>query len=103
MTKGRKKKPISEWRPHALETLGVSEELWQEFLRHRRTIKKPMTDYAQYLALRRLWRLRREGNDPVAVVQQSIEQGWQGLFAVHAQGAVTRPRERGSAGLPEFE
>ena len=87
------KRKIEDWRPHALEQLGVTEDLWLEFIRHRALLKKPMTDHAQYLACRRLWLLRKQGNDPVSVVEQSIERGWLGLFGV--QEEVSRAAGKG--------
>lgn len=68
-------------------------ELWFEFLRHRKTLKKPMTDYAQQLAFKLLERFRAAGHDPRAVIEQSIFNGWQGLFEprVIEIGAASKP------------
>ncbi len=55
-------------------------DLWAEFLAHRKTLKKPMTDYAQALAFKLLERIRAAGHDPRASIEQSIFNGWQGLF-----------------------
>lgn len=55
-------------------------EVWAEFLKHRRLLKKPMTDRAQALAFKLLERIRAAGHDPQASIDQSIFNGWQGLF-----------------------
>ena len=55
-------------------------ETWAEFLRARKLLKKPMTDFAQKLAFKRLDAIRKAGHNPNASVEQSILQGWQGLF-----------------------
>ena len=70
------KKPIEvlpEWLP---------EELWKNFVDHRRAIKKPMGDKAKSLAIATLTKLRDQGNDPRTVIETSIFRGWSGLFAV---------------------
>lgn len=55
---------------------------WSEFVKFRKQIKAPMTDRAQELALKKLATLKDEGNDPVAVIEQSMINGWKGLFEV---------------------
>ena len=92
MPAAKNPEPIESWRPSALAQLDVPEDVWAEFLTHRKALKKPMTDYAQRLALRRLWRLKGQGQDPVAVIEQSIEMGWTGLFP--AKGAQQGPSRR---------
>lgn len=57
------------------------EEALLAFCEMRKKLKKPMTDYALQLALKKLEVL--SGGDKekkVAIVQQSIENGWQGLY-----------------------
>ena len=66
---------LPEWMP-----TGV----WAEFVEHRRKMKAPMTDVAQRRALKKLARMRTEGQDIEAVVEQSIINGWKGLFPVRA-------------------
>lgn len=55
-------------------------EAWAGYLQMRKAIKKPMTPYAMKLAIEKLAELRAEGNDPVAVLNESIMHSWQGLF-----------------------
>lgn len=58
-------------------------DAWREYVAHRKAIRKPMgTDYARKLAIGKLGKLRADGHDPKAVIDQSIGNGWQGLFAI---------------------
>jgi hypothetical protein len=76
-------------------------ETWRAYLEYRRQARKPMTEHAQRLALKRLDELRAQGHDPRAVIEQSILNGWQGLFplrqdrgaAVDTAEAVRRAAE----------
>lgn len=59
---------------------------WAMFDRFRRAKSaKAWTADAQQLALRTLAKLRDAGNDPAAVLAQSVERGWTGLFPVRDQ------------------
>jgi hypothetical protein len=60
----------------------VPVEAFTEYVAMRKKIRKPLTDYAVQLAVKTLWKLKQEGNDPTAVLEQSIFHSWQGLFAV---------------------
>ncbi len=58
-------------------------EAWREFVAHRRAIGKKLgTDYAKQLAIGKLEKLRSAGHDPRGVIDQSIANGWQGLFEI---------------------
>ena len=56
----------------------------------RTRIKKPLTDYAKHLRLLGLDRLRAEGQNPAAVLEQSIAAGWQDLYPVKASRELTQ-------------
>ena len=58
----------------------VPEESWREYLRMRVKKSRPLTDYGKMLTVRELDRLRRQGEDPRVVLEQSIMRGWQGVF-----------------------
>lgn len=73
-------------------------DAWVAFVDHRRAIRKPMTPAAVPINLRTLGKLREAGNDPRAVIDQSIENGWTGLFPIRADGRAspaTSSREDG--------
>jgi hypothetical protein len=54
-------------------------EAWVDWHAFRNS-RKGWTRRAQELSLRTLAKLRAEGHDPRAVIEQSIERGWSGLF-----------------------
>lgn len=68
----------------ALFPTWLSPKHWQDFLEYRQEIKKPMTLKAQSLAIEKLKELRVKGNDPTDVINQSILNGWVGLFEIKA-------------------
>lgn len=61
----------------------IPKQLWEDFKKARRRMKKSMTPHAEELAFKKLDQLRREGEDPVAVIEQSILNGYTGLFPVN--------------------
>ena len=65
----------------------IPAEAWAGYVEMRKeTLKKPLkTDRAINLAINTLARLRDDGNDPGAVLDQSTLNGWQGLFAVRVE------------------
>jgi len=62
----------------------VPAENWQAWIEFRRKIRKPLTDKAKELAVKKLDELRVQGNDPAQVLDQSVLNGWQGLFEIKA-------------------
>lgn len=74
----------------------LPESAWNEFRAHRKAIKKPMSDIAENKTIVALGRLRDEGNDPVAVLDQSMANGWQGVFEV--KNGSTHRQSKKSAG-----
>lgn len=52
----------------------------------------PFTERAQRLTINELERLRAQGYDPAAVLDQSTQRGWRGVFAIHGQEPVLRDR-----------
>lgn len=66
----------------------LPESEWQEYLQFRKEMKAPMSDLAQTKAINKLDKLRREGNPPADVIDQSIANGWKGLF--HVKGESKR-------------
>ena len=66
-----------------------SEELREaliEFIKMRKLIKKPLTDYALKRLLSKLDTLATTNADKTAVVNQSITRGWAGFFEVKQEG-----------------
>jgi hypothetical protein len=65
-------------------------ETWAEFVQYRKEIKKPLSELATRKNLKLLDELRSHGEDPVKVIEQSIANGWQGLFAVRKPPSAPR-------------
>ena len=66
-------------------------EVWQQWHAFRNG-RKGWTTRARELSLAKLGTLRDAGHDPKAVIEQSIERGWTGLFPVRAEsGVVAKP------------
>lgn len=67
----------------------IKPEDWAAFVKHREAVKKPMSAEAQKRGIALLERLRAEGNDPSAVINQSIISGWTGFFPVNNRGRAS--------------
>ena len=55
---------------------------WKTYIEHRKESLKPLTATAQTAAIEKLSRWKAEGKDIAAIIQQSVENGWSGLFEV---------------------
>lgn len=51
-----------------------------EFIRMRERIKKPLTDYALRLRLKKLWELGSTDDERIAIVNQSVGACWQDFY-----------------------
>lgn len=51
-----------------------------DFIEFRKKIKKPMTDRAIQLAISRLDKMTNSDDEKIAIIEQSIMNGWNGLF-----------------------
>lgn len=65
----------------------LPEELWSEFLKMRKSIKRPATEFAQMLILKTLYQLKAEGHDPVACIEQSLINCWCDVYPLKAKKA----------------
>jgi hypothetical protein len=66
--------------------------LWDEFKKNRKKLRAPMTEYGEGLILAKLDRWKMEGADPIAILNESIEMGWRGVFLNgHAAKPVPAP------------
>lgn len=62
-------------------------------------IRKPMTDRALELILAKLDRMRSEGQDLSAVLDQSTVNGWQDVFPLKAEHRTTKPTHSGFSSI----
>lgn len=77
----------------------LPKQAWDDFRENRRKLRSPMTPRAEELAIAKLDRLRAQGHDPQEVLDQSIMQGWKGLFPLgdSENGSKNAGRSRLSA------
>jgi hypothetical protein len=57
-------------------------DAWAGFRKMRERVKKPLTEYAVEMTLRKLRELKDQGEDPREVLEQSILHCWAGVFRV---------------------
>lgn len=55
-------------------------EKWADFVEHRKTIRKPMTERARERMLRHLADLKSKGHDVPALMDKAIRSGWQDVY-----------------------
>lgn len=60
----------------------VPVDSWNKFVEFRQIIKAPLTIYGAELAVKQLEKLKSVGFDPQDVMEQSIMNGWRGLFPI---------------------
>lgn len=72
----------SESKPYGAVAPGWLPANWQIYLQHRKESRKPLTATAQTAAINKLERWKAEGKDISAIITQSVENGWSGLFEV---------------------
>ena len=60
----------------------IPKETWGDFVEMRKEIKSPLTDRAIKIAFMKLKTLEENGSSPKLVLEQSIMNGWKGLFEV---------------------
>lgn len=68
----------------------IPKPVWQEFVAYRRQ-QKGWTAKAESLLLRELGKLHDAGNEPIAVIEQSIANGWKGLFPIRGSSGKREP------------
>ena len=61
----------------------VPREAFDGFVEMRQRIRRPLTDYAKHLIVRKLERLVEDGYDAKEVLEQSILNSWQGLWPIN--------------------
>ena len=78
--------PPEEQEPPKIQKIVLPEWLpldaWQGFVDMRKKLKAPLTPRAITLLMSKLDELRTQGNDPGAVLDQSTEMAWRGVFAL---------------------
>lgn len=62
---------------------------WDAFCEMRQKLRAPLTGRAIALTIAKLEKLRADGQDPGAVLEQSVERAWRGVFALKGDGHGT--------------
>ena len=70
----------------------LDKDLWSEFKKMRVKQKKPLTEKGQELAIKKLSDFKNDGQDPVAIIEQSIFNCWQGLFPIKENDDPYKPK-----------
>lgn len=84
-TKKDTKMTLPEWLPH---------DQWNEFLDHRKQSKSPMSLVAQKRAINFLTQQYENGQDVLKIIDQSIINGWKGLFELKQSRGFTHGRQQ---------
>jgi len=78
----------------------VPDQIMRAFRDHRRKIKAPLTPHAEKLIVKKLEQFKREnGHDPTEVLEQSILNGWRGVFPIKGADNGNRSSGDGRNGL----
>ena len=76
--------------------------VWEQYQIHRKTIKKPMSDYAEYLCVKKLEKAKDNGHDPNELINTTIEKGWQGIV-IPDKPVNQIPKNRGAWLNPDYQ
>jgi len=71
----KEKKSIKEQIPEFLD-----KDLWEEFLSHRKKLRKPMTDYAQNLMFKKLEWMKEKGHNIEHLLKNAMVKGYQDIY-----------------------
>jgi hypothetical protein len=82
----KKRKPLTPF-VEIPDWIGL--EVWEGFREHRKSKNSKMTENAEILLIKKLSRFRDNGQDPIEIINQSIMQGWSGLFELKDNGNKT--------------
>jgi hypothetical protein len=64
----------------------LDKESWNNFIQHRKEIGKPLKTTGIKMAIKKLERMKEQGQDIVLVIEHAISNGYQGLFEIKSQG-----------------
>lgn len=82
----------------------ISDEAWELYLKHRKQKKVAVTEHAYNLIVKKLTEWNDKGQDCNAILMQSVENGWTGLFEVKSDNKQsTLKPEHISATYKQFD
>lgn len=77
-------------------------EVLKEFVEMREKIRKKLTNYAFYLILRKLSRLSANTNTQIEILNQSIENSWQDIYALKTTNNSPFYKNKKENNLPDW-
>jgi len=98
--KARPKKPAAAAPLTALPDW-LPAEAWDSYVAHRKQLRKPLTESSALKVVVLLDQLRAAGDDPAKVIEQSVVQGWTGLFALKGRKPKQAGIDAGNAGAAD--
>jgi len=81
----------------------------EDFKEHRRKLRKPMTDHAVDLLLKKLDELANTDEQKIKLIEYAIERGWQSVFPIQDKGVgstqkqYNKPRESFERPIGNYE
>lgn len=81
--------------PVAMLPVWVPRQEWNEFVEMRKKIRAPLTESAKKRTLDDLWNLSLAGQDVGAVLAQSVQRSWRGVFEVKNGNGQAGPQTFG--------
>lgn len=72
----------------------IPRNAWDAWIEYRKARNLSCRDVTQNGHVRLLEKLMRQGNPPDEVIEQSIDQGWQGLFALKNKATASYQQQR---------
>jgi hypothetical protein len=94
-TEERKKAAAPRFDPLAMALPAqVKPAVWERWIKYRRARRLTTSEQTLQAQLDRLAEWASHGQDPGAVIDQSIEKGWQGLFGLKSNEPQTSERQR---------
>ncbi|MCK9212092.1 MAG: replication protein [Ignavibacteriaceae bacterium] len=79
--------------PDELKTIEFK-EAWQDWITYKKEKKDKLTASTAKLQFKKLIRFLNEGMNPVDIINQTITEGWTGLFPLKQNGESSRRREQ---------
>ena len=81
--KAAKKAKAAPAAPVVVLPTWLPESAWNDWVEHRSAVRAPLTQRAAELCIKKLEKMRDAGQDPVAVIEQSVLTGkWTDLYSV---------------------
>jgi len=85
--------------PKEIPCLSPLDDALKRFADHRKKLKSPMTDNAVELLIKKLATLSKMEQDQIAIIDQSILNGWKGVFKLKeemAESVKSEPKQTGA-------